>query len=177
MAGNIGAKHVHAAASVVEKLIRNNAAGVELDAAKESAAVALNTLVSQLRVAFGSQAAEIPAPPTVGAVDPVKSREASARLTALFAECDPSATDFIEANRPVLRPLFTGEAWANLRRWFRTTPSPMRRTGWSRLFKNLLSEDPKPRKRTRRLRLRLAEASVRQLVPRPVGDRARHKGE
>ena len=112
VAGNIGAKRVQAAAAAVENLIRNNAAGVELDAARESAAVALNTLVSQLRVALGSQAAEIPAPAIVEAVDAVESREAAAKLTALFAEGDPSATDFVEVNRRTLRPLFTGEAWA-----------------------------------------------------------------
>ena len=112
VAGNIGAKRVQAAAGAVEKLLRNNAAGVELDAATESAAVALDTLVSQLRVALGSPTAEVPAPDTVEAVDPVKSREAAARLIALFAAFDATAPDFIEVNRPTLRPLFTGEAWA-----------------------------------------------------------------
>ena len=44
-------------------------------------------------------------------VDPVKTREAAARLTGLLSEFDPGAGDFIEENRAVLQPLFPGTNW------------------------------------------------------------------
>ena len=49
-------------------------------------------------------------------VDPVKSREAAARLNSLLAEFDPGAADFLEANRGLLLPLFQGGSWADLER-------------------------------------------------------------
>jgi hypothetical protein len=44
-------------------------------------------------------------------VDPVKTREAAARLTGLLSEFDAGAGDFIEENSAVLQPLFPGTAW------------------------------------------------------------------
>jgi hypothetical protein len=43
---------------------------------------------------------------------PAQSREAAAQLQKLLAEFDPGAADFIEANQSALRPLFTGDSWA-----------------------------------------------------------------
>ena len=55
VAGNIGAKGVQAAAGVVEKLIREQTPGAELEAARKRAAAVLEPLVRELRVALVRQ--------------------------------------------------------------------------------------------------------------------------
>jgi CheY-like chemotaxis protein len=112
VAGNIGAKGVQAAAGVLEKLIREKAGNADLDAAKQGLAAVLGPLIDQLRSACGSPAAEAAAAPRAAVpVDPVKTREAAARLTGLLSEFDAGAGDFIEENSAVLQPLFPGTAW------------------------------------------------------------------
>ena len=100
---------VQSAAGALEKSIRDRAAA-DVDAAVSKAAVA--AALDPLVAAIASRAGSRP-PPTCSAVrdagaggDPHESREAAARLTALLAELDPGAADFVEANRAALRPLF-----------------------------------------------------------------------
>ena len=112
VSGNIGAKAVQAAAAVVERLIRERTAGAELDAAREQAADALDPFINRLRAVFGSKTAEALAPATTVAVDLAKTRQAAAQLNTLLSEFDPGATDFIDANRALLQPLFAGHRWA-----------------------------------------------------------------
>jgi PAS domain S-box-containing protein len=112
VAGNIGAKSVQAAAATVEKLIREKTAGAELEAATKRAAAVLEPLVTQLRAALEATSPSPVVPTVAVAVDPAKSREAASRLNSLLGEFDPGAADFIEANRALLQPLFTAEAWA-----------------------------------------------------------------
>jgi two-component system, sensor histidine kinase and response regulator len=114
VAGNIGAKRVQATAGLVEKLIRENAASAELEAARKSAAGVLEPLVSQLRVELDASAEACAIPAVAVTVDPEKSREAATRLNSLLSEFDPGATDFLEANRGLLQPLFQGSSWADL---------------------------------------------------------------
>jgi hypothetical protein len=103
---------VQAAAGALEKLIREKADSGELELARQRAAGMLDQLVGALRAALGSPVTESPAPAGGVVVDPAKAREAAGRLISLLAEFDPAAADFIEENRAVLRPLFTGENWA-----------------------------------------------------------------
>jgi CheY-like chemotaxis protein len=113
VAGNIGAKGVQVAAGVLEKLIREKACSADLDAAKQQVAAVLDPLLGQLRSAGGSPAAEVvAAQATAMTVDPVKCREAAARLMRLLSEFDPGAGGFIEENRAGLQPLFPGVTWA-----------------------------------------------------------------
>jgi two-component system sensor histidine kinase/response regulator len=117
IAGNIGAKGVHAAAGVWEKLIREGARAEEAESAKQRVAAALEPLLAQLRAALNSTAAENPARPNAPLrSDPAQSRAAAAQLTRLLSEFDPGATDFIEANREALGPLFPGEGWPQFER-------------------------------------------------------------
>jgi CheY-like chemotaxis protein len=113
VAGNIGGTQVQFAAGALEKSIRDGTTASELAAATERVAAALDPLVADLRARF---AAEIPEPaaaePALSPVDPAQSRQAAVKLNALLAEQDPTASDFIAANRPALRALFAGHSWA-----------------------------------------------------------------
>jgi len=116
VAGNIGAKRVQSAAGALEKLIHDHAAATEVDAAARQVAAALDPLIAEIRARLSAVAdvsQELPAPP---AADPAASREAAARLTALLADLDPGATDFVEANQAALRPLFADGAWPKFAR-------------------------------------------------------------
>jgi len=113
VAGNIGAKPVQAAAGALEKLIREHAAGAEVETARSAVAAVLDPLLVQLRTTLGSPAAQTPAPESASTppVDPEQVRAAAAQLAKLLSEFDPGAVEFIEANREVLRCLFSGNAW------------------------------------------------------------------
>jgi two-component system sensor histidine kinase/response regulator len=110
VAGNIGAKTVHAAAGALEKAIRDHAPAADIEAAKSRVSAALDPLLAQLKPAVSSPAADAAAPAPV-AVDPAQTRAAAEQLTKLLAEFDPGATDLLEANQAALRSLFPGEAW------------------------------------------------------------------
>jgi two-component system sensor histidine kinase/response regulator len=110
VAGNIGAKPVQAAASTLEKLIRERADAGTIEPAKRQLATALDPLLAHLQPALktlGSREAAA----TPAAADPAKSSEAAAQLAKLLSEFDPGAADFIETHQAVLRPLFSGETW------------------------------------------------------------------
>ena len=112
VAGNIGAKGVQAAAGPLEKLIRDKAVRLEVDAAMKQVAAVLDSLVAQLRAALTSAAPAATSPAMSSGVKPSQSREAAAQLNSLLSEFDPGATDFIEANRVALQPLFSCETWS-----------------------------------------------------------------
>ena len=114
VAGNIGAKAVQATAGMVEKLLREKSVAAEFDAANKQAAAVLESLVSRLRVALGAPAEASALPTPALAFDPAKSREAATRLSILLSAFDPSATDFLDASRELLQPLFPGGSWADL---------------------------------------------------------------
>jgi signal transduction histidine kinase/DNA-binding response OmpR family regulator/HPt (histidine-containing phosphotransfer) domain-containing protein len=112
VAGNIGAKPVQAAAGALEKLIRERASSIEVEAARGQVAAALDPLLAQLRSTFSSAPREIPepaAPPSP--VDPALVRAAAAQLSKLLSEFDAGAAEFVEANQAVLRSLFSGDTW------------------------------------------------------------------
>jgi HPt (histidine-containing phosphotransfer) domain-containing protein len=111
VAGNIGATTVQATAGALEKSIRNGAATADVDAAIRRVAGALDPLVAALTAALGRMAVEPQTGPTMPAPSLAESREAAVRLTALLSECDPGASDFVEANHAALRALFGGDAW------------------------------------------------------------------
>src|SRR5262249_497313 len=96
---------------VMEKEIREKAAGAELEAAMLRAAAALDPLIAQLRAVFRTPASGTPAP--AAPLDPAKAREAAGRLAGLFSYFDPDSVDFAEANRTVLQPLFAAARWSD----------------------------------------------------------------
>jgi signal transduction histidine kinase/CheY-like chemotaxis protein/HPt (histidine-containing phosphotransfer) domain-containing protein/HAMP domain-containing protein len=108
VAGNIGATEVHAAAGALEKSIRDGAAAADVDAARQRVADALDPLVAALKAAPGPDVVEAHTEATTTAPGLAGSRDAAVQLTALLTECDPGASDFVEANRAALRPLFGG---------------------------------------------------------------------
>jgi PAS domain S-box-containing protein len=117
VAGNLGAKTVHAAAAELEKLIRDRAPAEAVESGRLHVAAAVGSLVSQLHARLPSDAAETPAPtPGASAADPAQARAVVQQLTRLLDEFDPSVADFIEANQSHLRSLFTVETWEQLRR-------------------------------------------------------------
>jgi two-component system sensor histidine kinase/response regulator len=111
VAGNIGAKSVHSTAAGLEKAIRAKAAVAELEAAKQQTAAALDPLIAGLKALGNASAGTTSAVVSSVAVNPDASREAAAQLTKLLSEFDPSAADFIEANRSALQPLFPDDTW------------------------------------------------------------------
>jgi two-component system sensor histidine kinase/response regulator len=120
VAGNIGAKAVHAAAGHLEKLIRDHASAAELEPAREHAAAALDQLIAEIRRTLSPSAPEKPALAYVPPADPAQSREAAAQLNSLLGQFDPGAADFIEANESCLRPLFASDAWEQLKQYARS---------------------------------------------------------
>jgi two-component system sensor histidine kinase/response regulator len=112
VAGNIGAKPVHAAAATLEKAVRDKAPDAEVDAAKQQVAAVLGPLVADLKSALHSPEPEAIAQPAATPVDPAQTREAADQLTKLLSESDPGAADFIAANRAVLSPLFADGTWS-----------------------------------------------------------------
>jgi two-component system sensor histidine kinase/response regulator len=112
VAGNIGAKSVHAAASQLEKLIRERADHAAIESAKQQVAVVLGPLITEMQAALREAAPEVYAPtPTPPAAYPAQTREVAEQLARLLAEFDPGAADFIEANRTALQPLFGDGTW------------------------------------------------------------------
>jgi two-component system, sensor histidine kinase and response regulator len=117
VAGNIGAQRVHAAASRLEKAIRDRATAADVGAARQLAAEALTALITELRAALGPVASDVlERSPSTIPINPSRSLEAAARLTTLLADFDPAAAEFVDANHPALRPLFDNGAWVQFER-------------------------------------------------------------
>jgi two-component system sensor histidine kinase/response regulator len=111
VAGNLGAKRVHAAAARLEQTLRDRSPAAEVDAARQQAADTLESLLKNLRAALAGPASEAPQPAAATQANPPQSLDAAARLTALLSDFDPGATDFLEANHAALWPLFGAEKW------------------------------------------------------------------
>ena len=109
VAGNIGAKSLYAAAGQLEKRIHDNASAMELEAAQAQAQADLDTLLAGLKPIAIS--ASVPEAAPTSPVDSAQLRTAAAELIQLLQAFDPGATDFVESNQAMLRPLFAGTAW------------------------------------------------------------------
>jgi len=113
VAGNLGAKPVHAAAGALEKRIRERAGAAAIEGAQRDVAAALAPLLAKLQ-AVASPAATGAwkiAPP--GPSDPQARRDAAAELERLLLASDPDAARFLEANRGALEPLFADAEWSS----------------------------------------------------------------
>ena len=111
VAGNIGAKPIHAAAGALESLIRNRSMPKETAAARQKLAVVLDALLTQLRPVLSSAMPAAPSGQTNATVNPAESRDAATQLSKLLSEFDPRAAEFVDTSQAALRPLFVGEAW------------------------------------------------------------------
>jgi CheY-like chemotaxis protein len=112
VAGNIGAKPIQSVAGDLEKHLRAKAKAEEIESAKLQVTAVLDPLVTGLKSALNTAAAELPEPgPASAPVAPGQSREAALQLAKLLAEFDPGAADFIEANQASLCPLFADGMW------------------------------------------------------------------
>jgi HPt (histidine-containing phosphotransfer) domain-containing protein len=116
VAGNIGAKSVHAAAGAVEKLIHNGADANEAESAIAGLNGVLEPLLLGLRNALQTvtpepaqkaQSAPLPAGVT-GVLETLED------LDSLLAQFDPKAVDFLNANESRLHPFFESELWEKL---------------------------------------------------------------
>jgi signal transduction histidine kinase/DNA-binding response OmpR family regulator/HAMP domain-containing protein len=117
VAANLGATYVQSAAAGVEGSIRNRRSSVDVSGAIEQLKAVLEPLVTSLRGALRVPAAAEPAQAADRApLDAARSREAAARLSALLADMDPGAAEYIERNRATLRPLFGDAAWSEFER-------------------------------------------------------------
>jgi two-component system sensor histidine kinase/response regulator len=116
VAGNLGAKAVQAAAGALEKLIHARSGPEEVGPAKEQLAAALASLLPALNAVLSSASPENPEPSVAAASAPEQSGAVTEQLTKLLTESDPAVADFIDANQGLLRPLFTPEAWQQMRK-------------------------------------------------------------
>jgi two-component system, sensor histidine kinase and response regulator len=120
VAGNIGAIGVQATAARLEQLLRDRAPAPELDAARRDAAAELDRLVARLSFALdgdGGGPESRPATSDTATIDmaappPARCSETAAQLTTLLSDFDPSAANFLDANRAALKPLFADATWA-----------------------------------------------------------------
>jgi two-component system sensor histidine kinase/response regulator len=111
VAGNIGARQVHAAAGILEKALHDHGAPAAVESAKQQLAGALDPLLSALRTALNALAPDEAAPEAVTlAANPTEARAAAADLAKLLGDCDPGAVEFIKANQAALRALFASDA-------------------------------------------------------------------
>jgi two-component system sensor histidine kinase/response regulator len=112
VAGNLGATRVAEYTRQLEKLIRDGAPATEVEAVRTVAAAELDSLIVALRAALP------PADEQSTAMDEsplrqnaIASRAAAASLATLLSASDPTAAEFLEANRRVLQPLMGDDRW------------------------------------------------------------------
>jgi hypothetical protein len=98
------------AAGRLETVLRDRPASADVEAARQQLESALGTLLGGLQSALSVRPAETP-PPVASVADAARAREAGAALLTLLSDSDPEATDFIDANRETLRPLFDAAGW------------------------------------------------------------------
>ena len=115
VAGNIGASKVREAAGALEKLIRDGAAGAEIDAATANVGAVLQPLVDQLRTVTSQRRVDA-APPPPGTIDEAASREAATQLGVLLGALDAGAAAFLDTHQSALRPLFDESSWTQFQR-------------------------------------------------------------
>jgi two-component system sensor histidine kinase/response regulator len=115
VAGNLGARDVQTAAGRLETALRERSASPDVEAARQQLASALGILLGGLQSALGVQPAAAPQPAATEA-DAARAREAGAALLTLLSDSDPEATDFVDANRETLRPLFDAAGWEGFAR-------------------------------------------------------------
>ncbi|HZN56808.1 MAG TPA: PAS domain S-box protein [Planctomycetota bacterium] len=114
VAGNLGAKELHAAAGALEKRIRDRASDAELDGAKRQLAAVLDPLLAQIASAASPIGPTAPTAPAAPPADPAKARAMAAELSKLLSESDPGAGDYLEAHQASLRPFFEDAVWKEL---------------------------------------------------------------
>jgi HPt (histidine-containing phosphotransfer) domain-containing protein len=110
VAGTLGVMHVQEVAGAAERAIRDRAPGERIEAALLDIESALGPVVSELRNALPE-----PAPAAVSAstaVDPAQVQAAVDELIRLLADFDADAVGFIEDHDPLLRTIFTPDAWS-----------------------------------------------------------------
>jgi PAS domain S-box-containing protein len=111
VAGNLGAKAVHAAAGALEQRIRERAGAAAIEGAQRDVAAALAPLLAKLRAVAPPAAADARKIAAPGPSDPQERRAAAAALERLLLASDPDAARFLEANRGALEPLFADAEW------------------------------------------------------------------
>jgi signal transduction histidine kinase/DNA-binding response OmpR family regulator/HPt (histidine-containing phosphotransfer) domain-containing protein/HAMP domain-containing protein len=107
VAGNLGAKTVHAASAELEKAIRANAAPAVINALHQRFAKDLVALLDHLLPALGAEppaSAHVVSPVTV---DPAQLQSVIAQMQKQLAEFDAAAADTFEANRALFASLFS----------------------------------------------------------------------
>jgi two-component system sensor histidine kinase/response regulator len=109
-AGNLAAGPVQAAASALEKAIRDGAAAARIEELRAGLGEALGRLASVLRPLVGGPAAGTPTPrpPSAAPVDPAVLKPLVERWSKLLAECDATSVQDLEREGAALRGLFDG---------------------------------------------------------------------
>jgi two-component system sensor histidine kinase/response regulator len=109
VAGNLGARAVHAAAGALEQALAAGDDGARVAPLQRRLGDEVGALVGRLRPALGEESA--PAAPTVPA-DPAVLKELVAQMRKLLGAFDPAATDILEARRDLFRSLLEGDEFA-----------------------------------------------------------------
>ena len=107
VAGNLGARPVHAAAAALEQAIgaRGDAGGIEI--LRRRLADELTTLIGRLRPALGEAAPAVQA--AAAPVDAEALKVAVAEMRKQLNDFDPGAADLLEGHRDLFRVLLGGD--------------------------------------------------------------------
>jgi two-component system sensor histidine kinase/response regulator len=106
VAGNLGAKQVQAAASDLERAIRE---GSDTEESCQHLDAVLSPLIKALRAAFGEQPAMRASANVEVEADALQIREAVTRMSQYLAEFDPAASDCLETERSRFAALFAAD--------------------------------------------------------------------
>jgi PAS domain S-box-containing protein len=121
VAGNLGAKAIHAAAAAVERAIRTQADPAEIESLWAVLDQALSALMADLKPAL-KPGAEKPVKPASAPVAPpppleiAEFRKAARDMLPLLNDLDPGAADCLAANHDTLRAAFSAEVFAEFER-------------------------------------------------------------
>ena len=113
VAGNLGAGGIQAAAGDLEKALSGRGNQGQIEPLLQRTAGLLDAFLARLRPALGDAPAAAPDEASAAApADPQKLKPVVAERLKQLGEFDAAANDFLEANRQLLRPLFSADAFA-----------------------------------------------------------------
>ncbi|MFO1475551.1 MAG: response regulator [Verrucomicrobiota bacterium] len=111
VAGNIGARTVHAAAAELEKAIRSKLEPGAVESARQALIRELEPLLAQLNRVVQANIESAPETVPVAVADPEAVQAAASELARLLAEADPGAAEFAGKNRNTLQGVLRGGTW------------------------------------------------------------------
>ncbi len=117
VAGNLGAKALHAAAAQLEAALRSRAPAAEIQSLHAATAAALDALLPAVRAFLrlpeepAPAAPAMPAPAETATVDPAQARAAAIELRRRLADFDAASVDWLDESEALLRAAMPAPAF------------------------------------------------------------------